>query len=210
MVDNAGKTITEIYPDEAGNCFMQLLAWEWLPLQASMIEAKAFFEVGGFASLQSLLGGFEDVHLSRQIARYYDMARLDKVVTCIRIGTEGSTTNYTNMFMQNRQSRERALDTPGTFVRMRGSAQVSPSRSSYWYGKIVYYYLASAKWHFQYKRLLTAVSRGVYAMASFFTAGRYALSTEFWQGGLKPHSPRMGIALQESGADHLFANTVWE
>ena len=187
---------------------MQLLAWEWLPLQASMIESKAFFGVGGFASLYSLLGGFEDVDLSRQIARHYDMARINKVVTCIRIGTEGSTTNYTNMFMQNRQSREKALNGFGTFARMRGSARISPSRSSYWYGKIVYYYLASTKWHLQHKRLFTAASRGVYTLASLVTAGRHLQSADFWRGVLKPHYPRMGIALKESGADHLYEDTI--
>jgi glycosyltransferase involved in cell wall biosynthesis len=207
LVDNAGRTITEIYPDEVGNCYIQLIAWEWLPLQASLIESKAFFAVGGFASLHSLLGGFEDIDLSRQIAHYYDMARISMVVTNIRAGDKGSTTNYVDMFKQNRQSREKALDMAGAFTRMRASASSSPGRSSYWYGKIVYYYLASIKWHLQHKCLFTAVSRSVYTLASFAAAGRHILSADFRRGVLRPHYPRMGIALQESGADHLYANT---
>jgi glycosyltransferase involved in cell wall biosynthesis len=207
LVDNSGKTITEIYPDEIGNCFIQLIAWEWLPLQASMIDSKAFFAVGGFASLYSLLGGFEDIDLSRQIAGYYDMARTNMVVACIRAGDQGSTTNYIDMFEQNRQSRDKALSLPGAFTRMKASARSSLSRSDYWYGKVVYYYLASIRWHLQQKRLFTAVSRSVYTLASFTTAGKYLLSTDFWLGVLQPHYSRMGVALQDSGADHLYADS---
>lgn len=209
LVDNSGSRITDIYPDEVGNCLIQLIAWEWLPLQASLVEAGAFFAVGGFASLHSLLGGFEDVDLTRKIGCYYDMARLEQVVTCIRIGTESSTTNYTNMFSQNRQSREKTLNFLGSFARMRASARLSPSHSSYWHGKIVYYYLASAKWHLQQRRLFTAASRAVYALAGLVTAGRYILSVDFWRGVFRPHYPRMGIALQEAGATHLYQNVTW-
>src|SRR5918996_47358 len=30
LVDNSGATITEICPDETGNCCIQMMAWEWL------------------------------------------------------------------------------------------------------------------------------------------------------------------------------------
>lgn len=208
LVNNQGKMIMEIFPEEIGNCFIQLVAWEWLPLQASMIESKAFFSVGGFASLHSLLGGFEDINLSRQIARYYEMARTSMVVTSIRAGDEGSTTNYNDMFRQNRQSREKALNMPGAFARMRAAARVSPSRSSYWYGRIVYYYLGSMRWNLQHKRLFSAASRGAYAIAAFAVAGRHIPSASFWRGLLKPHFPLMWIKIQEAGID-LYANTTW-
>lgn len=207
LVDNTGKTITEIHPDLARNCFMQVLAWEWLPIQASIIETGAFFAVGGFAPLHTLLGGFEDVDLSRQIACKYDMDHTSNVVTCIRAGDESSTTNYVDMFRQNRQSREKAVATPGAFGRMRASALDSPSRSSYWYGKIVYYHLASMKWHLSHGSLFTATSRAIHALRALVTAGRHGLSADFWHGVAKPHYARMGIALQESGADHLYAAT---
>jgi hypothetical protein len=80
LVDNQGKTIAEIFPEETGNCFVQLVAWEWLPLQASIIASDAFFAVGGFAPLSSLLGGFEDIDLSRQVGRYHDVAGTHKLV----------------------------------------------------------------------------------------------------------------------------------
>ena len=43
LVDNQGKTIAEVFPEETGNCFIQLVSWEWLPLQASIIESKPTF-----------------------------------------------------------------------------------------------------------------------------------------------------------------------
>lgn len=207
LVDNSGRTITEIYPDEEGNCFIQLIAWEWLPLQASMIDSEAFFAVGGFASLHSLLGGFEDIHLSREISGLYEVARTDMVVACIRAGDQSSTTNYVDMFMQNRQSREKALSLPGAFTRMRASAGGNLSPSGYWFGKMAYYYLASARWNLQQKRVFTAVGRIVNTLASFAIAGRNLLSTEFWRGVFRPHYPRMGVALNESNADHLYSES---
>src|SRR4029450_8937052 len=76
MVDNAGNKIVDIFPEERDNCFINLLSWEWLPLQASIVEANAFFKVGGFAMLESLKGGFEDIHLTRQIAGKHEFQNI--------------------------------------------------------------------------------------------------------------------------------------
>jgi glycosyltransferase involved in cell wall biosynthesis len=208
LVNNEGATIAEIYPEESGNCFIQLISWEWLPLQASIIRSDAFFKVGGFASLDSLLGGFEDIDLSRQIARYYDMAMTPKVVTCIRAGDMGSTTNYNDMFKQNRQSRDKALNLPGAFNRMIKSVRSIPSNRSYWYGRIVYYYLGSVKRNLLHRRLFNAVSRAIFALAGFFIAARHILSTGFWRGLLKPHIPLVWIEVKKSGQE-LFKHTRW-
>ena len=208
LVDNTGRLVAEVHPEEVDNCFIQLIASEWLPLQASLIQSDAFFAVGGFASLHSLLGGHEDIDLSRQIARYYDFIGTSRLVACIRTGDVGSTTDYANMFNQNRQSRERALSMPGASARMEMSARVSPSRSGYWYGRIVYYLLASMRWNVQRKRLFTAASRGVYTVAAFAVAGRHLLSADFWRGLVRPHFSRTRIAIEESGVA-LYANTTW-
>jgi len=209
LVDNAGKVIAEICPDEEGNCYVQLIASERIPLQASLIESSAYFAVGGFASLHSLLGGYEDIDLSRQIVRYFDMARTPHIVASIRTGDEGSTTDYGNMFRQDRQSRDKALSTPGAFQRLRASANGSTTNSSYWHGRIVYYYLAALKWNLKQKRLFTAASRGTYALAGFAVAGRRVLSTDFWRGLAKPHFYRVRMALEASKAN-LYTHTVWK
>jgi len=206
LVDNQGKKVAEIFPGEEGNCFLQMIFWEWLPLQASFIAADSFFAVGGFASLQSLLGGFEDVDLSRLISRYYDMAFLPEVVTCIRTGESSSTTDYVNMFQQNRQSREKLIKIPGTFSRMKDSADASKPESAYWYGRIVYAYLASLKWNLKEKRLFAVVSRAAYVLAALAFPIKNLFSSKFWKGAFQPHYPRQGIAL-EAHEKELFTDT---
>ena len=207
MVDNSGVTVAELFPDETGNCSIQMMAWEWLPLQTSLITSDAFFAVDGFASLPSLGGGFEDVHLSRQISLFHDMARTEKIVTTIRIGDVSSTTNYSTMFEQNRHSREKTIGAPQAFRRLITSAKSNPSRSDYWFGKVIYYYMASMKWNLQNRQFFTAASRGTHILSGFALAGPRLLSSDFWRGVIRPHYPRMGTALQELGADHLYANT---
>jgi len=207
LVDNSGKTITEIYPEETGNCFLQLIAWEWLPLQASLISSEAFFAVGGFTSLDTLLGGFEDVDLSRQVSYGYDFDRINRVVTCIRAGDQGSTTNYVDIFRQNRKSRERALEKQGSFVRLWDSAATSSARAGYWYGKIAHYFLASMKYQLRHKSLSSGLSRAFSVAACFVVAGHHWLSRDFWTGVFRRHYPRMELALRASHADHLYAET---
>jgi glycosyltransferase involved in cell wall biosynthesis len=207
MVDNAGATVGDLFPDETGNCSIQMMAWEWLPLQASLIRADAFFRVDGFASLPSLGGGFEDVHLSRQISLYFAMACTDYLVATIRIGEVSSTTTYVTMFDQNRHSREKTIAAPHAFQRLIASAKSSPSRPNYWFGKVIYYYMASVKRNLQDRQFFTAASRAAYLLAGLGLAGVRSLSAEFWRGVIRPHYPRMGTAIQEAGADHLYANT---
>ena len=207
MVDNTGATVAELHPDETGNCSIQMIAWEWLPLQASFIRSEAFFAVDGFASLPSLGGGFEDIHLSRQISLHFDMARTDSLVTAIRIGDVSSTTNYVTMFDQNRRSREKTIAARHAFRRLIASARASPLDSNYWFGKVLYYYLASMKWSLQDRQFLTAITRGAHLLAGFALAGTRLFSSEFWRGVIRPHYPRMGVALQETGSNHLYAET---
>ena len=207
MVDNSGETVAELFPDETGNCSIQMMAWEWLPLQASLIASDAFYKVDGFESLPSLGGGFEDVHLSRQISLHYDMAGIEEIVTTIRIGDVSSTTNYVTMFDQNRHSREKTIGSHQAFRRLIDSAKANFSQPNYWFGKVIYYYMASMKWNLKTKHFITAASRGTRVLAGLASAGTCLLTSGFWHGVIHPHYPRMGRKLQEVGADHLYTNT---
>jgi hypothetical protein len=89
--------------------------------------------------LESLLGGFEDIDLSRQIAVYYDFVSMPRLSACIRHGDVGSTTNYVDMFLQNRHSREKTLRMEGAFTRTYLSVRNSKTRKPYWYGRACYY-----------------------------------------------------------------------
>jgi glycosyltransferase involved in cell wall biosynthesis len=187
LVDSAGKLLEECHPNESGNCLIRFMAGEWQPIQASFIDSRAFFAVGGFASLSSLLGGDEDVDLARQITLRYDIAGISQPVATIRVGLEGSTTNYSNLQEQSRQSREKALSAPGALARLRKSAQARKADCSYWYGRVLWVYLGSVLWNLQHKRLFTAASRMVYTLSSLGLAGRHLWSPRFWSGATRPH-----------------------
>jgi glycosyltransferase involved in cell wall biosynthesis len=199
VVNNAGEFVTTVIPSDIGNCFVQALASEWLPLQASLISSKAFFDIGGFASLHSLLGGYEDIDIFRQIARYYNFAGMPHVVVNIRAGDRQSTTDYTNMLKQNRSSREKTLDMPGAFTRLCSSARVNKDKATYWHGRIVYYYLASLKLNLQNKRVFTSASRGTYALAGLINARQSIFMPGFWKGILKPHYNQVRLTIEDLG-----------
>lgn len=204
LVDNDGVLLVDICPDLQGNTLVQLLGSEWLPLQASWIRYDAFWHVGGFASLTSLLGGYEDIDLCRQIALTGDVAGEDTIVTCIRTGDQGSTTDYGNLLNQNRKSREKVLESPGAYHRMRASAD-----DSYWYGRLAYYYMTSMKWNWQHQRRITVVSRLLYVVAAVVYAGRHLLSPRYWQGATRPHFNQTQIAIESTNRD-LFTQTAWK
>jgi glycosyltransferase involved in cell wall biosynthesis len=208
LVDNSGETIIDIFPNEVGNCYINLLSWEWLPLQASIVDAKAFFKVGCFAMLESLKGGFEDIHLTRQIAYKYNFINVSKLVACIRSGDNGSTTNYEDMFVQNRQSREMNLEMHGAFQRLVASAKENKSRQEYWHGKIIYYLLVSVVKNFRTKRFFTAVSRLFHSFLGLLIAGKFLFKADFWRGATRPHYSRVWLAIKASGKE-LFNNTRW-
>jgi glycosyltransferase involved in cell wall biosynthesis len=206
MVNNDGETIVDIFPDQCGNCLINLVSWEWLPLQASIVESSAFFKVGGFVMLGSLKGGFEDIHLTRQIAQQFDFASIPGLVACIRSGDISSTTNYENMFDQNRESREQTLGMPGTFRRLIASARNNSQDQAYWYGRVAYYYFGSAERNLRGKRLFTAMSRGFNAIASLVLAGKFILSADFRRGMTTPHYPLVWRTVVASGK-RLFTHT---
>lgn len=208
MVDNAGERIVDVFPGEKGNCYVNLIAWEWLPLQASIVDARAFHKVGGFATLESLKGGFEDIDLTRQIALHHDFMNIPRLLAIIRSGNQGSTTNYADMFVQNRQSRERNLDLPGSYQRLFSSARNNHGAQGYWYAKAVHYLLVSAVWNFRSGRYSVSTSRLFHAIAGTMTVGKHLLQTDFWSAVTKPHYSRVKKALESSGKA-IYENTSW-
>jgi glycosyltransferase involved in cell wall biosynthesis len=208
LTDKAGDMIADIYPDEGGNCLINLMSREWLPLQASIVDAKAFFSIGGFAMLESLHGGLEDVHLTRQIGLRHDFLIVQRLVACIRTGDDGSTTNYADVFIQDRQSRETILDSAGSCRRLLSSARDNGPAEGYWIGKVVYYLLASGARNVREGRGFIAMSRVLHAAAGMLVAGRCVWQPDFWRGISTPHYPRVWRAIQNSGRE-IFQNTSW-
>jgi glycosyltransferase involved in cell wall biosynthesis len=206
LVDNSGAALAEIQLTLAGNCFVQVMASEWIPLQASLIDAHAFFNVGGFAPLPSLLGGYEDIDLLRLIAHHYTLAGTHEIVANIRSGDQSSTTDYANMINQNRQSREKLLAAPGTLVRLRQSAATKDR--AYWHGRIVYYYLASTRWNLRRRHLFTAIGRALHAVTAAALTGPHLLSHPFWRALTTPHHNQVRQLIEQRGLT-LYQNTNW-
>lgn len=172
LVDREGRPLVQLHHGLKGNCFLQAMAGEWIPLQASLIKAKAFFRLGGF---KPLISGPEDIDLLRRMALHGDLAETQKLVAHIVRGESGSTTDYDYHPQMSRWAREAILDSPGVFSRMRASAN-----SSYWHGRVLRAYLTSVVWNLQHRRLFPAASRAAFGLATLALCGRHLLSADFW------------------------------
>jgi glycosyltransferase involved in cell wall biosynthesis len=189
FVDSNGKTLRECYPDEVGNCFIRFMSGEWQPLQASLFDTQIFHLVGGFRDLESLLGGDEDVDLTRRISLNYDIAGVQELGAVIRIARNESTTNYSNLQEQSRQSREMILSMLGVFERLRDSASKRHNASDYWHGRMVWIYLSSVAWNIQKRNIFIALSRLGYTGYALVRSFKYWSSLKFWRGATRPHQP---------------------
>jgi glycosyltransferase involved in cell wall biosynthesis len=173
LVGRQDEPLIQLHHDLAGNCMAQVIAGEWIPLQASLIDAKTFFDVGGF---NPLIPGTEDIDLVRRIALRAEVAGTPAIVAAITMGTEGSATDYPRAAQFRRWAREAVLNEPTAFRRMRLSAN-----SSYWQGRVIRAYLTSAVWNLAHRRVFTALSRAAYSLAGLALAGRHILSGNFWR-----------------------------
>jgi hypothetical protein len=162
-----------------GNCFVQFMAGEWIPLQASFIDAQTFFEVGGF---NPLLAGPEDIDLLRRISLMGEVAETDHIVAHVVRGETGSTTDYGKHQKASRWAREIILERSHVFSRLRSSAG-TPA----WKGRMARIYLTSVVQNLWQRRLLTAASRLCFGLLSMLLAGAGALSKDYWKAVLNPY-----------------------
>lgn len=179
LVTRQGQPLIKIRPEMQGNCFIQAIAGEWVPLQASLIRADAFWAIGGF---NPLLAGPEDNDLLRRMALTHSLTGSDEIVAVVEWRGATSTTDYDRHPQQSRWAREQILEAAGGFARMRSSAT-----TGYWYGRIVRAYLTSLVWNVQHRQLLVAASRGSYTTAALLLAIRHWLSPQFWRAIRQGH-----------------------
>jgi glycosyltransferase involved in cell wall biosynthesis len=180
LVDRQGKPLIQLRHGLIGNCFTQVMAGEWIPLQSSLIESGAFFKVGGF---NPSISGPEDIDLLRRIVLLGDVFEIPEVVSFVSRGDLGSTTDYKRSPAASRWAREDILDASGVFPRMRSSAH-----NPYWQGRIVRVYLTSLIWNAQRKRLFTSASRGIYTLLGILTAGMDLFSIDYWRALILPYA----------------------
>jgi len=172
LVNRQEHPLIKLHHNLNGNCFIQAISGEWIPLQSSWIERKAFMRIGGF---NPLLAGPEDIDLLRRVLLEEDVAETPNVVAHIVIGVEGTTTDYGRHPEASRWAREQILNTSGTFSRMNASA-VNP----FWRGRMLRVYLTSIIWNLKHARLFTAFSRLYFSLISFLRSGTSLFSRNFW------------------------------
>jgi glycosyltransferase involved in cell wall biosynthesis len=179
-IDNNGNIVEEIYPEHQGNNFAMLVAGEGIPLQASLLEATQFHKVGAF---DPIMIGVEDRDLSRRIAMIGKISYTNFPVAQIRIGLEGSTTNWSSIAEDDRRSREKVLNLSNSFYRLWDSTKFCVWHGklcrAYWQGRVCRAYIASILWNLQNRNLLAATSRLIYC---FVFAIRNLFSSDFWLG----------------------------
>jgi len=192
LVDRSGKKLIQLHHEIQGNCFLQAMAGEWIPLQSSIIDSKLFHQLGGFSTL---ITGPEDIDLFRRICLCGDIVGTSSLIACIERGDEGSTTPYKQHPALLRLAREQILDDSDVFHRMNKSAT-----SAYWLGKMSRIYFTSAIWNLQHKRLADAASRLTFGLAVIMLSHIRVASLSFWNAFLKPYqSPTFARGIRLSG-----------
>jgi glycosyltransferase involved in cell wall biosynthesis len=183
IVDEQNRVLAEINSGLSGNCFAQIMGGAWAPIQSSMVQARAFFEVGGFSPF---ICGTEDEDLCRRIAYYGEIANTPETVACLYRGQSWSTsTNYLRAPEDTKFSRDLILAKPGALQRLLVSAD-----TSYWYGRILKIYLSTIPWNMKRKRFFKSLSRMLYSLVALILSLGHAFSAAYWQGVRADHVPQ--------------------
>ena len=182
IVDEQINTLAEINSGLRGNCFAQIMGGAWAPIQSSLIQAHAFFEIGGF---NALIRVTEDEDLCRRAAYYGEFANTPQVVACLFRGqTWNTSSNYQHGPENVKYSRNLILSKPGVFQRLRASAI-----SNYWHGRILRVYLSTILWNINNKHYLTALSRALYSLAAITVSNYRIFTSQYWSGLKADHVP---------------------
>lgn len=174
LVDRDEAPQLNMHFSGSGNCLAQAMAGEWLPIQASLIKASRFFEVGGYDP--TVVYG-QDRDICYRILQDGDLANTQTLVVAITRDDKSSTTNYTEALAYSRAAREAMLARTGVFWRLIASAD-----TGYWYGRVTRIYFFSIAWNLRKKRLFTAISRSSTLLLALLWSGRYLLNPDWWRG----------------------------
>ncbi|HSM70184.1 MAG TPA: glycosyltransferase family A protein, partial [Anaerolineales bacterium] len=182
LVDRQDEPSIQLRHNLQGNCFVQVMAGEWIPLQSSLIDRKTFMRIGGF---NPLLTGPEDIDLLRRILLEENIDETPNLISQVIMGGEGSTTDYNQHPQASRWARENILESTQAYARMRSSA-VNP----FWQGRMTRIYLTSIIWNLKHGRFFTAASRMIFSLASMVSSASGIFSKRFWRAVLRPYASR--------------------
>jgi glycosyltransferase involved in cell wall biosynthesis len=128
-----------IQPRVAGNIFAHLIAGDAFQISTCLFERGLFIEIGGFDP--DLLMR-EDQDIETRITLREDVAYAEHLVSHIRIGLSGSSSDWSTMAHATRYIREKALRQPGAVERLLSGLHQNPaleSRVLRAYGSAIYY-----------------------------------------------------------------------
>jgi glycosyltransferase involved in cell wall biosynthesis len=190
LTDENGRVLYQFDHQLTGNCFTQLVAGEWVPLQASLIKADVFWEVGAFDPVYLIT---QDKDLLMQVGLRYGLAGTSVPVVGILRGVWETSTDYGSTSENWRAACEKALAPPEAPARLRGSAT-----SAYWHGRWLRAYLLSVLWNARHGRLFLLWARLWQAAVALALAGTRLLSADFWRALARSHLT-MGHAPSAAG-----------
>jgi glycosyltransferase involved in cell wall biosynthesis len=182
IVDEKDGILAEINSRLEGNIFSQIIGGAWAPLQASVIQARAFFAVGAFSPF---ICGTEDEDLCRRIAFTGSFANTPAAVGCLYRGQSwGTSTNYLRAPEDTKYSRDLLLSTRGALRRMLATAN-----TSYWSGRNARVYFSTVGWNLKKRRVFSALDRFVSGLAAVVAAPGRLFFRDFWAGFRADHVP---------------------
>ena len=181
IMDEQHRPLAELNSNLNGNCFAHIMSGFWAPIQASVIETRAFFAVGGF---NPAIAVTEDEDLCRRVSYYGDFAAKTETVACLLRGqTWNTTSKYRRAPTDVKYSRDLILAKPGVFHRLRTSAN-----SSYVWGRILRVYLSTISYNWKKKKVFVAMSRLLYSLIVLLFSARHVFSREYWRGVSAQHA----------------------
>lgn len=180
LTDRQNNPTIQLKHNLQGNCFVQAMSGEWIPLQSSWIERSTFMRIGGF---NPQLAGPEDIDLLRRIQLEAEIVETPNLVAYVIMGGDGSTTDYGRHPRESRWARESILDAPDAYHRMGASAV-----SLMWRGRMSRVYLTSAIWNLQHRRFFTALGRLSVSIAAILQSGAGMFRKDFWQAIKAPYA----------------------
>jgi glycosyltransferase involved in cell wall biosynthesis len=196
VVDELGIVLAEINSGFTGNCFTQIMGGAWAPIQASMIQARAFFEIGGF---NPFIRGTEDEDLCRRAALHGEFANTPQVLACLFRGKTWSTsTNYRRAPVDTKLSRDLILAKHHVLRRFRTSAD-----SSYWRGRILRVYLSTVAWNLNRRNYSTALSRAVHGLIYLGFSIMHIFTRDYWAGFTAHHAGNTLHFVMENYQDRM-------
>lgn len=182
LYDRHGNKVIELHNQLQGNCFVHVMAGEWIPMASSLLSQQVFFAAGGF-NHHSLYS--EDIDLARRVLLRHDLAYTPERIGCMEMGQEVTSTLAIEQRRNSRWTREVLLAEAESLPRMRQGAT-----SAYLRGRIARIYLTSAVWNMQRRRWDTSALRLAVGCIQFIAAGIDLFRSDYWRALLKKYENR--------------------